>query len=142
VASGCFGFSATFGFLTMRKPDFTAIRKARAAGASRGSSYAQGVHPNPRFYKYVWWVFWSGSEVDGWEYLSDKYRLSTAASIILLADLRERGEPYWLYNSKLPRRDSANPFDVNHPKWQDVEWALPYDEDPDPAAPEPLAGHK
>jgi len=100
------------------------------------------VHPNQRFYKYVWWVFWNGSRADGSEFLGDEYRLSTAAALSLVADLKAKGEPYWLYNSRLPRRDPANPFDVNHPHWQGAEWAPAYDEDSDPVAPEPLAGHK
>lgn len=126
----------------MRTPDLDAIRRERASGRRGGSSYAQGVHPNPRFYKYVWWVFWGESAADGWEFLGDQHRLSTAAALTLLADLKARGEPYWLYNRRLPRRDPANPFDTNHPRWRDVEWAAAYDDDPDPIAPEPLAGHK
>lgn len=126
----------------MREPNFDAIRRERATGRRNGSSYAQGVHPNPRFYKYVWWVFWSESPAEGWGFLSNRYRLSTAAAVELLAELKARGEPYWLYNQRLPRRDPANPFDVNHPRWQDVEWAPAYDDDSDPVAPEPLAGHK
>ncbi|MBL8792588.1 MAG: hypothetical protein JNM56_01655 [Planctomycetia bacterium] len=53
-----------------------------------------------------------------------------------------KSELYWLYNRQLPRRDSANPFDPDHPRWAGVEWALAYDDDLDPVAAEPLAGHK
>lgn len=126
----------------MRKPCLQRIRQERAEGRSVGSSCAQGVHPNPRFYKYVWWVFWSESPIDGWDFCCDEHRLSTAAALSLLADLEERGEPYWLYNRQIPRRDPANPFDVEHPRWRDVEWAPAFDDDPDPVAPEPLLGHK
>ena len=125
----------------MREPDFIAIRAERESGRSC-SSYAQGVHPNPRFYKYFWWVFWAQSPVDGWKFLGEEYRLSTASALTLLADLKRRGEPHWVYNCRVPRRDQANPFDVNHPRWQGVEWALAYDDDPDPAATESLTGHK
>lgn len=123
----------------MRIPNFEIIRRQREA---RCSSFATGVHPNPRFYKYYWWVFWSESPIDGMEFLSDKYRLSTAAAIALLAELKAMGKPLWLYNRRLPRRDPANPFDANHSQWRDVEWAPPYDDDMDPVAPEPLVGHK
>jgi hypothetical protein len=126
----------------VREPDLDAIRRERAAGEAGGTSYARGVHANPRFYKYVWWVFWSESPADGWVFLGDGYRLSTAAAVELLAVLTARCEPYWLYNCRLPRRDPANPFDVNHPRWRHVEWAPGYDDDPDPVAPEPFAGHK
>ena len=126
----------------MQTPDFERIRRQRTAGRSGCSSYATGVHPNPRFYKYYWWVFWSGSPVDGLEFRSNKYRLSTAAAMALLADLKASGEPCLLYNRRLPRRDPANPFDTNHPRWRDAEWAPAYGDDPDPVTPEPLAGHK
>ena len=126
----------------MQIPEFERMQRERATGRSGCSSYATGVHPNPRFYKYHWWVFWRESPVDGSEFLSDKYRLSTAAAMALSADLKARGEPSWLYNRRLPRRDPANPFDTNHPRWRDAEWAVAYDDDPDPVAPEPLSGHK
>ena len=46
-----------------------------------------------RFYKYYWWVFWNESPVDGKEFLSSQYRLSTAAAFELLDNLKERNEP-------------------------------------------------
>ena len=126
----------------MRTPDFEDIRRERAAGRGGCDSYATNVHPNPRLYKYHWWIFWSESPVDGLEFLDDKYRLNTAAAMALSAELKATGEPSWLYNRHLPRRDPANPFDFNHPRWRDSEWAPAYDDDPDPVAPGPLAGHK
>ena len=113
----------------MRAPEFEGIRRERAEGRTACRSYAERVHPNPRFYKYYWWVCWSESPVDGNEFLSDKYRLSTAAALALSAELKARGEPSWLYNRQLPRRDPTNPFDMNHPKWRDAEWAPAYDDD-------------
>ena len=126
----------------MRTPNFEAIRRERAEGRSGFMFYTARVHPNPRFYKYYWWVFWSGSPVDGEEFLEDEYRLSTAAAIALSAELRALGEPSWWYNHRLPRRDPANPFDADKTRWADAEWAPAYDDDPDPTAPKPLAGHK
>jgi hypothetical protein len=126
----------------MRVPDFKKIREDRAAGEYSYASYASGVHPNPRFYKYFWWVFWSKSEVDGKEFLSDAYRLSTAVALNLMKELAEKGEPYWIYNRRLPRHDPSNPFDYEHPRSRHLEWATSYDNDTDPVAPEPFAGHK
>src|SRR6185437_7678845 len=95
-------------------------------------SYAQGIHPNPKFYKYYWWVFWRGSPVDGPRFLSKKYRLNTAAAFQLMEKLREQREPYWLYNDSLPRLDSVNtPFDPRSPRWKGAEWAPAYDDDRD-----------
>jgi hypothetical protein len=90
------------------------------------------MHPNPKFYKYYWWVFWKGSPVDGDEFLSSRYRMPTAAAAQLLEELREKGEPFWLYNRQLPRKDADNtPFDPDAPRWKNAEWAPPYDQDPD-----------
>jgi hypothetical protein len=129
----------------MRTPNFNELRQERERCLQLGSqcdrhSYAQGVHPNPKFFKYYWWVFWAGSPVDGDEFLRNTYRMNTAAAVALIAKLQSKNEPYWLYNVKLPRRDPANPFDLQSPCWS--EWALPYDKDSDPIAVEDLAGHK
>jgi len=107
-----------------------------------GSSYASGVHPNRTFYKYYWWIFWNESPVDGREFLTKEYRLSTAAAIELIERLREQKEPYWLYNTRLPRLGSDIPFDPQSARWQGCEWAPAYDDDSDPAAEGKLAGHK
>ena len=36
---------------------------------------------------------------------------------------------------RLPRRGPDTPFDPEHPRWADAEWAPPLDEDPDPEVP-------
>lgn len=120
----------------MEKPDFKKLRKRRAEhrpGEHLCSSYAQGVHSNPKFFKYYWWVFWNESPVDGDEFLTDSYRLRTADALQLMDRLEKAGEPYWVYNEKVPRLDPAStPFDPQSPHWEGVEWAPPYDDDPDP----------
>ncbi len=122
-----------------KKPDLREIEEMWRAGDTGGHSYAQNMHPNPRYHKYYWWVFWRHSPVDGDAFLTAPYRLNTAAAMELIKRLREQKEPYWVYNRKLPRRDTANtPFDPDSPRWQGVEWALPYAEDPDPE----WKGHK
>ncbi len=131
----------------MQAPNFDRLRRERADCHKTGerccrSSYASGVHPNPRFYKYYWWIFWNESPVDGKEFLTDKYRLSTAAAIQLLNSLSEQNEPCWLYNKRLPRHGSAIPFDAHSTRWKKVEWAPAYDEDADPIADGKWLGHK
>ena len=125
----------------MRIPNFNDLRELNA-GKSVCLSYASGVHPNPRFYKYCWWIFWAHSPIDGAEFLGDRYRINTATALNLMAELEAKGEGYWLYNRRFPRRDPANPFNFQSPRWHGVEWALSYDEDPDSIAPEPLAAHR
>ena len=125
----------------MPAPNFNDLREMNAEKPV-GRSFATGVHPNPRFYKYYWWVFWAHSPIDGFAFFGDSNRLNTAAAIELMAELSTKGEGYLLYNRRVPRRDPANPFNIKSPRWQGVKWALSYDEDPDPIASTPLGGHR
>jgi hypothetical protein len=131
----------------MRIPNFADLRAERTECQQLGrrcgrEGYAQGVHPNPRFFKYYWWVFWNESPVDGQEFLGDAFRLSSAAALRLIDELKAKNEPYWLYNEKVPRMDPTNPFDPQSPYWTGTEWAPQYDEDPDPIADGELRNHK
>lgn len=69
-------------------------------------------------------------------------RLGTFYIARKLKDYTEQEEPYWLYNTKVPRRGSTIPFDPQSPQWQSIKWAPAYDDDPDPAAEGELSGHK
>lgn len=116
-------------------PNLKSIQREKEAILSGKTEYASWfngtyVHPKIRFYKYYWWVFWSGSPVDGREFLGKQYRLSVAPAMQLIAELKQSGEPTWVYNDRLPRRDPANPFRSDSTRW--TEWALSYDDDPDP----------
>jgi hypothetical protein len=90
------------------------------------------MHPNERFYKYYWWVFWNESPIDGEQFLSEEHRLSTAAAMQLLARLKQANEPCWLYNERIPRVGAVIPRDPKSPRWLGISWAPAYDEDPDP----------
>jgi hypothetical protein len=97
----------------MREPNFDELRKDRARCRASGrrcrcTSFACGIHPNPRFYKYHWWVFWNESPVDGYKFLTKEYCLSTAAAIRLVDRLKKENEPCWLYNARLPRLGSPS----------------------------------
>ena len=120
-------------------PDFKRLERIRASSEGAGGlqryAGATFMHPNPRFFKYYWWVFWKESPVDGREFLSKSYRLSTAAAMQLLDRLRELNEPCLIYNTRHPRMDKANvpfPFNPESERWKDTEWAPAYDEDLDP----------
>jgi hypothetical protein len=116
----------------MKVPNFAELEAHSRAGDHRCHSYAQRVHPNPRFYKYYWWVFHKDSPCDGQKLLSKRNRLNFAAAFQLMDSLEEAGEPYWVYNMQLPRRDPVNtPWDFESPRWKSVEWARAYAEDPD-----------
>jgi hypothetical protein len=103
------------------------------------TSYATGVHSNPKFYKYYWWVFWRDSPCEGSKFLSKKYRMSTKEAHELMAKLHEQQEKYFVTNSRYPRYDPVvMPFDPNSKRWKKAIWALPFDEDTD----EEYQGHK
>jgi len=120
-------------------PDFHKINLERKSSGTDGgvSFYTAGLHPNPRFYKYYWWVFWRGSPVDGKEFLTKPYRVCSSTAFQLIEDFKARSEPCWVYNEKIPRKDPLNtPFDLQSLRW--TEWASAYDNDPDPAVTLPL----
>jgi hypothetical protein len=119
----------------MRLPTFSMLDEARKEGCLC-QSYALTLHPNPRFYKYVWWVFSKYSTAEGQEFFSEANRLTTAAAMRLLERLKAENEPCVLYNARLPRAGSI--FDPTAEKWQSVEWAPAYEEDKD----ESWNGHK
>ena len=97
-------------------------------------SYAQNMHSNPYFYKYGWWVFSRFSTEEGRQFLSEKNMLCTHEAMSLIKELQELCEPFILYNKKFHRRGDKTPFDES----RDFEWAVDYDDDPDPA----WKGHK
>lgn len=117
----------------MKIPSFSLLASQSSLEGSR-SSYAQSMHPDPRFYKYLWWVFWEGSPVDGAEFLSDAYAINTAAAMELMDDLLQKQKPHWVYNRQVPRLDPGiTPFDPLHSRWKDTQFALSLAEDSDAA---------
>ncbi len=116
----------------MRVPNFDALRR-ESVEAGIGFSYASNMHPNPRFYKYRWWVFWRDSACDGREFLDDKYAICTANAISLIKKLQADGECYWIYNRRISRHEpGVTPFDRTSVKWRDHAFAPSFDDDTDP----------
>lgn len=124
----------------MRVPDFKDFQEERAEGRTGAwRCSGSGLHPNPLYWKYDWWVFHQDSPVDGHAFLTASYRLSTHDALNLIDRIRATGGLCWTYNARRPRLDPEHtPFDPQHPRWKGVEWAPAYDQDPDP----PLNGHK
>lgn len=115
----------------MRNPSFSLLAKRSNEQACR-SSYAQSLHPDPRFYKYRWWVFWEGSPVDGAEFLDDAYAFNTAYAMAVMDDLLQKRKPHWIYNCQIPRLDpGVTPFNPLHSRWKDTKFAPPLSEDAD-----------
>lgn len=102
----------------------------------RQVSYAQGMHPNPRFYKYYWRVFHHQSEEGKLFFKSPA--LTTNAMHELCERLRNENKGYMLYNWSRPRIGDDVPFNFNSPRWRGCFTAPAYDEDSDI----PWRGHK
>ena len=124
----------------MKTPDFKALNREIEEGRS-GTCMCSGtgLHPNPRYWKYDWWVFHKDSPIDGHEFLTAPYRLSTKEALDLIQTIKAAQGLCWIYNRRRPRHDPDNtPFDPLHPRWKDIQWAPAYDDDLDA----PMDGHK
>lgn len=116
----------------MRAPNFEALR-TECVDDGVSLNYASYMHPNPRFYKYLWWVFWRQSPCDGREFLNDRYALCTADAMALVKELSATGECHWIYNKRIPRHEpGVTPFDRTSKKWRDLQFAPALDADADP----------
>lgn len=56
------------------------------------ANYVQRMHPEPRRYKYRWWVFCRDSACDGRSILDDRSSMSTAEAMALLKEFSARRE--------------------------------------------------
>lgn len=101
-----------------------------------GSPYLVG---NPRHYKHVWQVFSPESPYEGDEFWERAPRLCTADFEKETERLLAQGMSCLVYGFRLPRRDPANPWKLDHPRWQGREFAPCWDDDTDPIG---EGGHK
>ena len=116
----------------MQLPSFARLRLHKKMG-STGVGFQGGfIHPRPEFYKYYFYLFTEDFREEGKAFFRKENRLCFHEYLKRKAEIYERGDLGWSYNVRLPRRGPATPFDENHPRWKDAEWAPPLDEDPDP----------
>lgn len=116
----------------MKIPSFDAMRTQAADDGIR-QSYARHLHPNPKLYKYRWWIFWLGSSCDGHAFLGDEHSLCTADAMALIDKLWLKNERHWIYNRRIPRdHPGTTPFDRSSIKWRNTQFALPFNKDTDP----------
>lgn len=114
----------------MKIPNFDRLRSNQDF---HSKSYAQSIHPDPRFYKYQWWVFWKNSACDGRQFLTSEYSLGTCAAMALIDDLFFKRESHWIYNKQIPRNEPGiTPFNVNSVKWKNIVFTPSFDQDCDP----------
>ena len=98
----------------------------------RSYSYASGLHTNSQLYKHIWQIFTLDSKLEGEDFLEHGPRLSTAACMAKLQEIKTLKDLYILYGSKRPRRFPGMPFDPNNKQWHGVQWAPALQDDPDP----------
>jgi len=116
----------------MLTPNFARLKQEHDKKGFHAYSSATFMHPNPKIYKYYWWVFWKNSPCDGNAFLDKKNRLPTKKAFDLINKLVVDGESYWLYNCRLPRIDPANsPLNRHANKWKNIEWAKSFADDTD-----------
>lgn len=124
----------------MRTPTYEYLRRLSEEGTS--IVFASGpLAPsgNPRHFKYFWQVFSMESPLEGGEFLLNAPALCTARFEAEVARLHALRMPCMVYSWRRPRKDPANPFDLNSEKWKNAEFAPAWDDDTDPIAD---GGHK
>lgn len=114
-------------------PLYRVLREEKEAGETGIHNYCSGLHPNPEFYKYYFYIFTDDSSPEGEAFFCKENRLCIADAMQKRREIEEAGDLGFAYNRRHPRRGEATPFDESHPKWKGVEWAPPLSEDPDPA---------
>ncbi len=94
-------------------------------------------HPKPRLFKTTWKMFTCDSPWEGSDFFQYTEEVCHARMNSWLEHYKKLGEPVWLYSVRRPRwAPGEMPWDLDHPRWRDIrEWALAYDEDPDPVTP-------
>ncbi|AIS95995.1 hypothetical protein BTHA_1287 [Burkholderia thailandensis MSMB59] len=90
------------------------------------------LHPNPRWYKYIWQIWTPDSPLEGAEFFEHGPRYCTAQFHEMEKRMFEAGASGFIYNRQLPRRGLDKPFDLTHPRWANREWVLAWEDDPDP----------
>lgn len=117
---------------------FTESHHSRAANWFISGS---GLHPNPRMYKYDWWIYPSHSPYESAEeiFFKSEHRLSTKAFFEITKQLNEEKISFVYVNCKYFR--SGNKV-LNYEKMKrdfpTIVFAIAYDEDTD----EEYEGHK
>lgn len=124
----------------MLRPTYEKLADMTAArGPGIFNAGCSAVHPNPRLYKYYWWIFTQDSPVEGFEFLTDEYRLSTANFQSQVAYCKQHNISAYIFNQKQYRYDTALPWDYDKLQQREgIIFAPGFDDDPDPLTPEGL----
>ena len=90
------------------------------------------IHPNPRYYKYLWQIYTADSPWEEEAFFANTPPICTHDAMKMIEKLDEAGQQYIVYNYSLPRREPGAPFDFESARWRGHECACAYDDDLDP----------
>lgn len=110
-----------------------AQKRMRALGYDRfiAASAVAAPEGNPRLWKYYWRVFSAECPWEDDDFFQLAPVLGNAAFEEEVGRILGLGQNCMVYSFRRPRADPANPWDRTSPRWQDVEFAVSYDEDSD-----------
>ena len=123
------------------RPTYKTLEKITCVGpasvwCASGSSAPEG---NPRMYKYFWRVFSEQSPWEGDDFFIHAPALCPADCEKEVQRLLTLNLSCLLYGFRRPRKNAANPWNMNHPRWKNVKFAVSWEEDVDPVV---IGGHK
>lgn len=116
----------------MPRPRYACLRRDKESGHTGVHFFGTFLHPRPEFYKYYFYLFTEDSPQEGRAFFNKDNRMCVAAYQKRCEEIKASGDLAYAYNRRHPRRGEATPFDEDHPKWENVEWAPPLEDDPDP----------
>lgn len=99
------------------------------------------LHPNPKLYKYYWWIYAIDSKEDNAEkvFYQDKYRLTTKEFMDEYERLNKEKISFAYVNVKYHRLGASFNYDKLKQLNPDIEFALKFDDDNDEISKD---GHK
>ena len=71
------------------------------------------IHPNPRYYKYLWWIYTEDSLWEDQAFFDHSPKLCTHDAMVWIETLKMAGQTFIVYNESLPRRGAGVPLDFN-----------------------------
>lgn len=92
------------------------------------------LHPNPRMYKYYWWIYSELSEFESAEevFFKEQYSLSTKEAFALMDELQAKKIRFVTANTKRKRLGSIWDYPRILQEYPDEIFAPSYEDDPTP----------
>lgn len=124
----------------MQRPSFRFLASlAQRSPTIVYASASPSLSGHPKLYKYFWQVFSVESPWENDEFFASAPQLCTADMVQTTERLLAAGHSCVLYGWKRPRTGPGTPWKLDHPRWKDVAFAPPREDDTDEIS---LGGHK